>query len=102
MHCIVILCIVKKKLDINRFIEIFRKLYIDFIRKRFLAFIKVIKFYSASTRSSYRPVSLFLGAHQYKYRYNNLISIDITKFYNDLCIGQNFAMIHLSRSNARK
>ncbi len=31
----------------------------------FQAFIKVIRFYSASTRSSYRPVSLFLGAHQY-------------------------------------
>jgi hypothetical protein len=27
------------------------------------AFIKVIRFYSASNRSSYRPVSLFLGAH---------------------------------------
>ena len=35
------------------------------IGKRFQAFIKVIRFYSASTRSSYRPVSLFLGAHQY-------------------------------------
>jgi hypothetical protein len=29
------------------------------------AFIKVVRFYGASTRSSYRPVSLLLGALQY-------------------------------------
>jgi len=31
----------------------------------FQAFIKIIRFYIASTRSSYRPVSVLLRAHQY-------------------------------------